>query len=152
MVKREVSLTGLDNAQEFARNLGAKLHGHEVITFASDLGGGKTTLIKSIVSGSGSSDLVSSPTFTICNTYSAPKFSIQHFDFYRLQDPGIMTRQLDEVLHDSQSVVLIEWPKTIQAILPKNTINITIDVTGEHNRKLTIDYPDEFKYLFDFKD
>lgn len=151
-MKREVNLPDLVSSQNFASKLGANLRGGEVITFASDLGGGKTTLIKSIVAGSGSFGSVSSPTFTICNTYIAPKFSIQHFDFYRLNDPGIMKHQLAEVLSDRQSVVLIEWPATIRSVLPEHTINISIHVTSHSSRKLIIEYPDEFNYLFDIKD
>lgn len=147
-MRTEISLRDLAATKEFAAELGSKLSGGEIITFASDLGGGKTTIIKYIVKGAGSSDTVSSPTFTITNTYKTSSLSIYHFDFYRLSDPGIISRELDEVIGDKSAVVLIEWPEIIESILPKNTIHIQIEVTSETSRKLIIDYPKTYEELF----
>jgi tRNA threonylcarbamoyladenosine biosynthesis protein TsaE len=146
---KEVVLNNQQESEDFATKLGSKLKGGEVLTFASDLGGGKTTLIKYIVAGSGSNELVSSPTFTICNTYKAKNFTIYHFDFYRLSDPGIMKRELAEVLEDEKTVVLIEWPEIIESVLDKNMVSIQIEVTAENSRKLKLIYPDNLDYLFE---
>lgn len=148
-MKREINLSSLEASNDLGLNLGAVLKGGEVIALASDLGGGKTTLIKSIVHGTGSRDTVSSPTFTICNLYKSPKFNIYHFDFYRLSEPGVIRHELMEAINEPGSLVLIEWPKLIESALPERRINISIKVTGEDSRTLTVEYPDEFKSTFD---
>lgn len=147
-MRLDLNLGGIINTENFAERLGSKLKGGEVIAFASDLGGGKTTIIKSIVKGTGSKDLASSPTFTLTNTYKSPKFTIYHFDFYRLSDPGIMARELDEAVKDKTAVVLIEWPEKVESILPGNSVHINILVEGNDTRKLQIDYPKDCDYLF----
>lgn len=148
-MKIDIDLKDQDVSRDFAVKVGSRLKGGEVITFASDLGGGKTTLIKDIVKGTGSDDSVSSPTFTICNTYKAPKFTIFHFDFYRLNDPGVIARELCEVVGTKDSVVLIEWPEVIESVIPNDKVHIKIAVTGDTSRKLEISYPDKLSYLFE---
>jgi tRNA threonylcarbamoyladenosine biosynthesis protein TsaE len=50
---------------DVAKSIGARLKGGECIELTSDVGGGKTTFVRGLVSGAGSTDHVSSPTFTI---------------------------------------------------------------------------------------
>lgn len=130
-----------------ASKLGARLKGGEVVELVSDLGGGKTTITKAIVSGAGSKDLVSSPSFTICNQYQAGKLTIYHFDFYRLNDPGLLKQQLEEAVNDDQAVVIIEWPAVIKDVLPERRLTIEINVTGDQSRLLKLSYSDQLAYL-----
>src|SRR3954464_2609199 len=89
--------------------LGSRLVGGEVIELRSDLGGGKTTFVKGLAIGAGSSANAASPTFTLNRVYPAKKFSIYHYDFYRLANAGILADQLAETVNDSQAVVVVEW-------------------------------------------
>lgn len=148
LMRLELNLSSLTATEKFATTIGSHFKGSEVLSLNSDLGGGKTTIIKSLVKGSGSKDLVSSPTFTICNTYKAGKLTIYHFDFYRLSDPGIISRELAEAVQDKLGVTLIEWPAIIESILPPNAVHINIAVTGENSRKISVDYPEQSSYLF----
>lgn len=138
----------LKSAQEFFLSLGSKIKGGEVIEFKSDLGGGKTTLTRALVQGSESKDEVSSPSFTLCNLYKAKNFKIYHFDFYRLNNqPGIMVNELKELLV-YPNVVIIEWGKTVEDILPKDRLKITIRPLELNSREITFNYPDKLNYLF----
>ncbi len=127
--------------------LGANLRGGEIIELISDLGGGKTTLAKGITKGAGSRDLVSSPSFTICNEYQCLKFKIYHFDFYRLSEPGIVRRELEEVMDNPNSVIILEWPEVVENVIPKEHIVIRIESPAKDNRDLTIKYTKDLKYL-----
>src|ERR1700722_299415 len=101
MIRPKSKLLHVDSLKAtlvLGRTLGQNLKGGEAIELSSDLGGGKTALVKGLANGAGSQDLVSSPSFTICNQYNTPKFVIYHFDFYRLSDPGIIARELSEVI------------------------------------------------------
>lgn len=113
----------------------------------SDLGGGKTALIKSIVKGAGSEDDVTSPSFTISNQYSAGSLKLHHYDFYRLDEPGIMRSELAEILADPEAVVMIEWGDVIEDVLPTDTVKIVIQVIDQNSRKFRISAPEKFSYL-----
>lgn len=113
----------------------------------SDLGGGKTTLTRGLVKGSGSEDHVSSPTFTISNIYKTKNLTIHHFDFYRLHEAGLIEHELQEVLEDKKTVVVIEWSDVVKHTLPKERVTIHIKTTSEEGREFTINYPTSLSYL-----
>jgi tRNA threonylcarbamoyladenosine biosynthesis protein TsaE len=115
------------------------------------LGGGKTTLSKGIAKGLGSQDVVSSPTFTVSNVYDAKNdIKVYHFDFYRLQEGGVVEQELRELSEDPKVVILIEWGDIIDESLPADMIRISIDrvSSGEDNRQVIVDIPDKYKYLW----
>lgn len=123
----------------FAERIGRNLNDGDVIELRSDIGGGKTTLVKGIVRGAGSMDDVSSPTFTVSNIYNCGDGRrINHYDFYRLADPGLMKIELGESITDPGSIVLIEWAGLIKDVLPDDHIIIEITTTGETNRLFTV--------------
>ena len=136
----------LDKFNQFGISLGKKLRGGETLVFSSDLGGGKTTLTKSIALGLESKDDVTSPSFTILNEYKG-RLHIYHFDFYRLEDPGIIKHQLSEVVHDNTSVVIIEWADIVEGVLPKDTVRINISKTEKDERDIELIIPEGKEYL-----
>ncbi|MFO0882078.1 MAG: tRNA (adenosine(37)-N6)-threonylcarbamoyltransferase complex ATPase subunit type 1 TsaE [Candidatus Saccharimonadales bacterium] len=143
----QINSTNSDDTERLGERLGARLKGGEVLVLSSDLGGGKTTLTRGIAKGAGSNDGVASPTFTISRIYSAPKFEIHHFDFYRLNEPGIITHELNEVMHDTNTVVIIEWADIVREALPKEHCLVTITQTGDDTREITVTLPESLAYL-----
>ena len=137
----------LKSTKRLTSVIGRNLRGGETIELISDVGGGKTTLVKSMVLAAGSQDFVSSPSFTIRNDYSFNGGSIAHFDFYRLTDPGIIKDMLAEEIANPKAVVIIEWSRIVQDVLPKDRVVINIKVTGLDSRHISIDAPPEFAYL-----
>jgi tRNA threonylcarbamoyladenosine biosynthesis protein TsaE len=127
--------------------IGHKLRGGEVIELLSDLGGGKTAFVRGLAKGMGSKDNVRSPSFTLSNQYHAGKLTLHHFDFYRLQEPGIMERELAEVLEDPQAVAVIEWGGIAEAVLPSDRLTVQIKPTGETSRQLNFSCPNNLSYL-----
>jgi tRNA threonylcarbamoyladenosine biosynthesis protein TsaE len=132
---------------KIASQVGSRLKGGEVIELVSDLGGGKTTFVKGMVEGMGSPDHVHSPSFTLSNEYKAGSTTLYHFDFYRLEEPGIMREELAESLSDPNAVVVVEWPEIVEDVLPPNYLSIHFQVTGEKSRSVIFNYPENFKYL-----
>lgn len=123
------------------------MHGGEVIELVSDLGGGKTTFVKGLAKGIGSSDHVRSPSFTISNQYKAGGLVLHHFDFYRLTEAGIMQDELAEILTDSKNVVAIEWGDIVHNVLPSYKVTIKIQATGEDTRQISITVPEKLSYI-----
>jgi tRNA threonylcarbamoyladenosine biosynthesis protein TsaE len=128
-------------------NMGKNLKGGEVIQLVSDLGGGKTTFTKGIVKGLGSNENVSSPTFTVQKDYQAGKLTVHHFDFYRLNDPGVVGQELQEYFYSKRDIVLIEWGELVSGILPEQTIIVNIDYLGIDKREIAITSPHAYEYI-----
>lgn len=121
----------------FAEKIGQNLKGGEVIELRSDVGGGKTTLVRGLAKGAGTEDQVASPTFTISRVYNCPgNIRINHYDFYRLTDPGLMRSELGESVSDPLSVTIVEWAKIVDEVLPDDRLIIEITSTGEDSRHI----------------
>lgn len=144
----QIESTALEDTEQFAQSLGSRLRGGEVVVLVSDLGGGKTAFVRGLARGMGSSDHVASPTFTIMREYKSDTLTLCHFDFYRLQEPGIVAAELDEFIHDPQSVVAIEWGAIVSDVLPEDRLEVVIERSGDTTRRLHCTYPESISYLF----
>lgn len=113
----------------------------------SDLGGGKTTFVRGLARGMGSTDRVASPTFTISRLYETETLEMHHFDFYRLGEAGLIGEELAEVLHDPHVVTVVEWAGIVHDVLPKKRLSITIEKTPTDGRTLTFRAPEALEYL-----
>lgn len=129
--------------------IGYQLRGGETLELISDLGGGKTTFVSGLAKGFGSLDPVSSPSFTINYVYSREdKKQLYHFDFYRLNEPGVVASELAEVEGDPAVVVVVEWGEIVHEVLPESRIKVTIKAEAETDRIISFQYPEEYSYLF----
>lgn len=110
-----------------------------IFLFYGEMGAGKTTLIKSLCQCLGTTESVTSPTFSIVNEYIGKDNKIFHFDFYRLKNE---TEALDmgyEEYFYSGAYCFIEWPEKIPGLLPEHYISIKISVTGDNSREINIE-------------
>lgn len=124
--------------------LGSKLSGGEVIELLADLGGGKTTFVQGLAKGLGSKDVVSSPTFTLSKVYKArDDLEINHFDFYRLAEAGIMADQLNESLHEPKVITVVEWSEIVRGVLPEQRLVVSLEPISDNAdaRLITLNYP-----------
>ena len=123
----------------FGEQLGALLCGGESLELIGDVGAGKTTLTKAIASGMGITETVSSPSYTLSQVYEGHNnMKLVHYDFYRLNDPGILAHELEEVLADARSVVVVEWAGIVADVLPVDHISITIVPLSDVARRLEV--------------
>jgi tRNA threonylcarbamoyladenosine biosynthesis protein TsaE len=110
-----------------------------IFLFYGDMGAGKTTLIKALCECLGTTEPVTSPTFSIVNEYIGQSNKIYHFDFYRLKN---QTEALDlgyEEYFYSDAYCFIEWPEKISGLLPENYISIQIKVIDRNTRGIFIE-------------
>lgn len=148
-MKFQITSTSSNKTEEIAEKVGAKLKGGEVIELVSDLGGGKTVFAKGLARGAGSKDVVSSPTFTLSKVYKTPNLVINHFDFYRLNDAGIMSEELKESIEDDKVVTIIEWADVAKDVLPLNHLTVKIVQSGNQKRELIFGYSKSLSYLIE---
>ncbi len=149
-MQRTFNSTSLELTELIGEKIGSCLKGGEVFNLVSDLGGGKTAFVRGLAKGFGSPDPVASPTFTISFTYSRADGSrLHHFDFYRLEDPGIVARELEEATQDSSDVVAVEWSDVVKDVLPADTIELKITAISESERNLSFDFDKSKAHIFD---
>ena len=122
---------------ELGRRIAAMLPRHAAILLIGNLGAGKTTLAKGIVSGLGAAlpDEVSSPTFTLIHEYGEGR--VYHIDLYRLDE--VATLGLDEIF-DRDAVVLIEWGERFPQAMPEERIEIRLQALGNETRRIELDW------------
>lgn len=101
-----------ESVRNLATHLAAVLQPFDRIALSGDLGAGKTTfakwLIRALVGDEGLD--VPSPTFSLVQHYTAPKFGILHADLYRIED----AEELDNIGFDElieNNLALVEWPE-----------------------------------------
>jgi tRNA threonylcarbamoyladenosine biosynthesis protein TsaE len=108
-----------------------------VVLLIGDLGAGKTTLAKGIVTGLGAAapEEVSSPTFTLIHEYGG-EGRVYHVDLYRLDELREVETLGLEDLFEREAIVLIEWGERFPQILPSRRTEIRLRVTGEAEREI----------------
>jgi hydrolase, P-loop family len=110
-----------------------------VIELVGDVGAGKTTFTKGLARGLEITEEITSPTFTISKVYKNSRGQkLVHYDFYRLENPGIMVEDLFENLQDPQTVTVIEWADTVSEILPANHLRLEILINDDGSRTLNL--------------
>jgi tRNA threonylcarbamoyladenosine biosynthesis protein TsaE len=144
----QTSSTSSEDTERLGELLGSQLSGGEVIELRSDLGGGKTTFVRGLARAAGSQNRVSSPTFTLSRIYKAKKFDVHHFDFYRLNNPGLLKDQLSESL-ESNNVVVVEWGDIVKDVLPADRLSIDFKPVAQSSeeREITLTYPESKRPL-----
>ena len=113
--------------QQLGERIGARLVGGELFELVGDVGAGKTTFVRGLARGLGIAEQIQSPTFTINREYDGRDgLRLVHYDFYRLNEAGVMADELAEVMADPKSVVAIEWSGVASSQLPPQRAVIEI--------------------------
>lgn len=122
--------------------LAERIEPGDVITLSGDLGAGKTTLARGVLSASGLQGEAPSPSFAIVQTYAPPETRrlIAHIDLYRIQSPheaeelGIWELRLDHVL-------IVEWPELLDESMWSDALRLRLDSSVPGGRRLTAQVP-----------
>ncbi len=107
-----------------------------VVLLIGNLGAGKTTLAKGIVSGLGAAapDEVASPTFTLIHDYG----EVVHIDLYRLEtERQVETLGLDDII-DGARLTLIEWGERFPTLMPARRTEIRLRTVSDQEREVTV--------------
>lgn len=123
-------LASLEDTRRLGRLLAAALREDGAVRLCllhGDLGSGKTTLTRAVVEALPGGDRaeISSPTFTLCNSYPTSP-PVLHADLYRC--PVGAPDELWDALDDGASLCLVEWGEALPvADLPKEYLDICLN-------------------------
>lgn len=138
-MQKTLTIPSTEAMKEFGAMIGERLAGGECLELVGDVGAGKTTFTKGLALGLGIDEDVQSPSFTISRVYDARDgLRLDHYDFYRLPDPGILEYEFAESIADDRVVTVVEWAEIIEGVLPSQRIRITITAISDEAREVVI--------------
>ena len=126
-----IELDGPGATEALASAFASEVGPGDVLALSGDLGSGKTVfargLIRAVAAASGTeAGEVPSPTYTLVQPYEFPRFTVWHFDLYRIASADEARElALEDALADGVSV--IEWAERIDEILPPASIRIRLE-------------------------
>ncbi len=131
---------------QLGQSFAEQLNFPAVIELVGDVGAGKTTFTRGLAQGLGINEPITSPSFTISKRYAFTDSNgrnreLIHYDFYRLNDPGVMSDELSETLNNQDSIIVVEWGDEVANILPTSKIEITISQNDDNTRTVDIIIP-----------
>ncbi len=133
----QLTIHKLANIEEIAKKFLEINSGRKIFAFYGEMGAGKTTFIKAICAGLNSTDIVTSPTFTLVNEYlTEDGDSLYHFDFYRIKKIEEAYDFGFEEYLDSGKFCFIEWPEKVDSLLPSSVCNVKMSVNNDSSRTL----------------
>ena len=111
--------------------IAARLRPGDTVCLWGPLGAGKSTLARGLIRALTSpEEEVPSPTFTLVQSYDAPRLTVAHFDLYRLTSADeAFELGLDEALEAGAAV--IEWPERLQGRLPEDRLDVVIAFSSQ---------------------
>jgi tRNA threonylcarbamoyladenosine biosynthesis protein TsaE len=139
------------------RDIAGRLRAPVLVLLRGDLGAGKTTLTKGIISGLGAAteEEVTSPTFNLVHEFRAPAsapsppanaeppprerpFKVYHVDLYRVENlHDLESLGLEDALSE-RAIVIIEWPEHFTFRTDWPTVEVRLDHAGGDARRIAV--------------
>ena len=138
-MSEEIITHSAEETMRWGREFSKRLIAPMLVLLAGDLGTGKTTLTKGIVSGLGAAneDDVTSPTFTLVHVYGRPA-KVYHADLYRIESFHDFETLGMEDMFTAPSVAILEWSERFPLQSPWPQIRIRLEHLGGDARRITV--------------
>lgn len=108
-----------------------------VVSLDGPLGAGKTHFVKATALTMGITEDVTSPTFTLLQSYGSGELRLHHSDWYRLEsDAEVLGLGLED--YHGEGLMLIEWGDKFPGLLPPSTLRIRIEPMTDGSRLIHI--------------
>lgn len=150
--------------QEFAQEFAKTLSGGDVLLLEGDLGSGKTTFSQGLLEALGAEKPYTSPTFVIVKSYNLTKgeeirekrkeniqighslipyplsliSKVHHIDTYRIESKDLLDLGWDDMMHDPNTLTILEWPERVRDILPQTAKKIYFKYLDENERAIQV--------------
>ena len=135
----EIITRSAEETIQWGREFAQRLQAPAVVLLSGDLGSGKTTVTKGIVSGLGSAreEEVTSPTFTLVHVYSG-KTKVFHVDLYRIEKfHDFETLGLEDVFSEP-AILILEWSERFPIPSPWPQVRLQLEHLGGNQRRIRV--------------
>lgn len=111
-----------------------------LLVLEGELGSGKTTLVKGIVSGLGVArqEEVTSPSFTLVHEYGTDR-KVYHADLYRVEGAREQATLGLEDLLEQEAMVIVEWGEKLMELDVNAQVRIHMELLEGEDRRITIE-------------
>jgi tRNA threonylcarbamoyladenosine biosynthesis protein TsaE len=111
-----------------------------LVLLTGDLGTGKTTLTKGIISGLGaaSEDDVTSPTFTLVHVYGGKAAKVYHADLYRIESFRDFETLGMEDMFATPAIAILEWSERFPLQAPWPQVRIRLEHLSGDTRRISL--------------
>ena len=143
----------VDDTRAIAAALAGWLRSGDIVVLSGEMGAGKTAFAQGVGAALGVDQPLTSPTFTLVNSYDCDRFSVHHADLYRLERTTELADLALVELAEFSGVVLVEWGEVAADALgdhlsvhlevddddPDDDVRDGADVWAPSGRMITID-------------
>jgi len=138
-VPEEIITHSSEETTNWGREFAKRLKAPVLLLLTGDLGTGKTTLTKGLVSGLGAAaeDDVTSPTFTLVHVYGKAA-KVYHADLYRIETFHDFETLGMEDMFASPAVVILEWSERFPLPSPWPQVRLRLEHLGGDSRRITL--------------
>jgi tRNA threonylcarbamoyladenosine biosynthesis protein TsaE len=128
-----------DGWKRVASHAASRLRDGDVLAVQGPLGAGKTTFVQALARALGAARTPKSPTFSMLRAYAINKNGLKrllHVDAYRIvNEADLLPLDLDEELLVPGTVMAVEWPENMPALLGRRKTHVlTIEIRGKGRR------------------
>ena len=121
--------------EDATRGLGAQVAGTLasglVIYLRGELGAGKTSFARALLTALGVGERIKSPTYSLVEGYrTRDGRPAWHLDLYRIADPGELEWLGLDALAEPNAIVLVEWPERGRGALPEADLEVHLGYRG----------------------
>lgn len=103
-----------------------------LILLQGELGAGKSTLARAMLTALGHNGLVPSPTYTLVEPYELPRGNVYHVDLYRISSSDeLHFLGFDEL---REGLMLVEWPERVPDLVDDADLLVALTYDGDGRR------------------
>lgn len=132
-MSERIEKAGIDENElvAIARKFAGRLDAGGVIFLKGELGAGKTTFARALMSALGIGERIKSPTYSLIESYRSGQRPVHHLDLYRIAHAEELEWLGLPDLLDDRALILVEWPERAGSALPPADLMIELRHAGE---------------------
>jgi tRNA threonylcarbamoyladenosine biosynthesis protein TsaE len=140
VISREVVTSSPDETLALGRELARELRAPALVLLSGELGAGKTTLVKGLVSGLGLApeNEVRSPTFVFVHEFRNHT-PLYHVDLYRVEGAAELESLGLEDLLTERAIVVVEWGERLRLPALAPGWRVSFEVLSDEQRRIRVE-------------
>jgi tRNA threonylcarbamoyladenosine biosynthesis protein TsaE len=135
-MKKQIASYSPEDTRKLAALFLQDVRPGDVIALMGDLGSGKTIFTGGLAQALGIQGPISSPTYTIQQTYKTDSQTLHHIDLYRLSSPEEVDMLDLAQCWEEDAITIIEWADRAEGLLPEDTWQINFTAGTEPNMRI----------------